>query len=132
MKTLQTSFNHCEGPKDWPCQQGFGSCKIVPPPSCGINSGTTNGRTIGYYQSYNVRDRVCMKVKPSDINTKGYTHLNFAFASVDPVSFVVVPANAGDVELMLAFTALKSSSLQTWIAVGGYGFSDPGPTHNTW
>ena len=73
-----------------------------------------------------------MKVKPSDINTTGYTHLNFAFASVDPASFVVVPANAADEELMLAFTALKTSSLKTWIAVGGFGFSDPGPTQHTW
>jgi chitinase len=73
-----------------------------------------------------------MKLKPSDINTKGYTQLNFAFASVDPASFVVLPADQADEELMYAFTALKTSSLKTWIAVGGYGFSDPGPTQHTW
>jgi hypothetical protein len=33
---------------------------------------------------------------------------------------------------MKEFTALKSSKLQTWIAVGGYDFSDKGKTHTTW
>ena len=30
------------------------------------------------------------------------------------------------------FTALKSKGVETWIAVGGFDFSDPGPTHTTW
>jgi chitinase len=33
---------------------------------------------------------------------------------------------------MYQFTKLKSDKLQTWIAVGGWEFSDPGPTRNTW
>jgi len=54
---LQTGYNHCVGPKDWPAKRAFGNCKIVPPPSCGTGSGSTLRRRIGYYQSYNVRDR---------------------------------------------------------------------------
>ncbi|KAK3290201.1 glycoside hydrolase superfamily [Chaetomium fimeti] len=127
-----TSETHCIGPDYWPCQEGYGSCQIVQPPSCDANAGSAEGRRIGYYQSWNVRDRVCMKVAPSDIQTANYTHLYFSFASIDPDTFAVVPANAGDVALMYEFTALKSSTLQTWIAIGGYSFSDPGPTHTTW
>ncbi|KAM7215280.1 class III chitinase, partial [Rhypophila decipiens] len=128
-----TSENHCGGPKDWPCQEGFGSCKTVPPPSCGTGSGSTLGRRIGYYQSYNVRDRVCMKVRPADINSTGYTHLYFAFASMNPATFEVVPADPGDVQLMREFTALQGPYLKTWIAIGGYGFSDnTSATHTTW
>lgn len=34
---------------------------------------------------------------------------------------------------MNEFKNLKKPNLQTWIAVGGGGFSDPGtPTHTTW
>ncbi|KAI8265154.1 glycoside hydrolase family 18 [Colletotrichum sp. SAR11_239] len=106
---------------------------IIRPKTCGEGSGTTGGRTIGYYQASNVRDRVCNRIAPSQIKTAGYSHLYFAFASIDPASFAVIPAQAADEPLMREFTALKKSSLQTWIAVGGYDFSDKGrSTHTTW
>jgi chitinase len=115
-----------------PCQEGFGGCRQVDAPSCSKDSGTTNGRKIAYYQSWNVRDRLCQKVRPSQINTDGLTHLYFAFASIDPSTYIVAPADPGDVELMKEFTKLKSDKLSTWIAVGGFKFSDDGPTHTTW
>lgn len=36
-----------------------------------------------------------------------------------------------DVPYYTQFTALKSSTLQTWIAIGGWDFNDPGPTQTT-
>ncbi|KAK0114603.1 hypothetical protein ONS95_014088 [Cadophora gregata] len=127
-----TADAHCKGEVGNECQQGFGSCSKVPPPSCGTGSGTSRGRTIGYYQSWNVRDRACMKIAPKDLKTEAYTHIYFSFASIDPNSFKIAPANPADVAMYTEFTALKSSKLQTWIAIGGYDFSDPGPTHTTW
>ncbi|KAJ0382111.1 hypothetical protein COL922a_013212 [Colletotrichum nupharicola] len=106
---------------------------IIRPKICGEGSGTTGGRTIGYYQASNVRDRVCNRIASSQIKTAGYSHLYFAFASIDPASFAVIPAQAADEPLMREFTALKKSGLQTWIAVGGYDFSDKErSTHTTW
>jgi chitinase len=58
--------------------------------------------------------------------------LYFAFASIDPNTFEITPADPTDEALMTEFTALKTLSLQTWIAVGGFDFSDTGPTHTTW
>ena len=75
--------------------------------------------------------RACNRISPSQINTNGLTHLNFAFASIDPASFAVVPHNQLDVILYSEFTALKSKTLQTWIAIGGFDFNDPGITHTT-
>ncbi|KAM7214793.1 Glycoside hydrolase superfamily [Rhypophila decipiens] len=116
-----------------PCQQGFGSCQIKKGRTCGTNSGTTNGRTIGYYQGSNTRNRLCNHIAPKDIISTGYTHLYYAFASIDPTTFAVVPAEAADVPLYTEFTALKSRGLQTWIAVGGFDFSDANQaTHGTW
>ncbi|KAL8918458.1 MAG: hypothetical protein Q9208_007364 [Pyrenodesmia sp. 3 TL-2023] len=115
-----------------PCQQGFGGCTIVPPPSCGKTSGTSSGRKIAYYQSWNVRLRNCNRVSPKQIKTDGLTHLNFAFASIDPGTFHIVPAMPDDVAMYTEFTALKTAQLQTWIAIGGFDFSDVGPTHTTW
>ncbi len=34
--------------------------------------------------------------------------------------------------MMKEFTALKTAKMQTWIAVGGFDFSDPGKTRTTW
>lgn len=132
-----TNATHC-GDKDEkgfnpPCQKEFGKCEIVLPPSCGTGSSSaTNGRHIAYYQSWNTRIRLCNRIWPNQINTTGLTHLNFAFASIDPKTYRIRPMHPKDVELYPLFNALQSPSLQTWIAVGGWDFSDPGPTRETW
>lgn len=132
---IQTDEAHC-GDLDpnglAPCQEGFGLCEIIPPPSCAEGGGSTSGRTIGYYQASNVRDRLCNRISPSQIVLDGYTHLYFAFAEIDPQTFGVVPADPADVTLYTEFAALQTSSLQTWIAIGGFDFNDVGPTHTTW
>lgn len=69
---------------------------------------------------------------PNDIDITGFTHLIFTFASIDPNSFRVIPSATTDEALYAQFTARKSPSLQTWISVGGYAFSNPGPTQATW
>ncbi|KAH7117301.1 oviduct-specific glycoprotein [Dactylonectria macrodidyma] len=118
---------------DMPCGMKL-CCSATGPPSCAAGGGTTNGRTIGYYQSWNVRDRACNKVSPSQLNTTGYTHLFYSFASIDPGTYKITPAHSDDPAMMKDFTALsKDGKLQTWIAIGGFDFSDPGKsTHTTW
>lgn len=69
---------------------------------------------------------------PSQIDTIGLSHLNYAFASIDPTSFTVNPTNPEDVSLYPQFTTLKSAVMETWISVGGGGFSVPGSTFTTW
>jgi chitinase len=135
--SAQTTDLYCvNGDPKWhtlPCQDKYGACAITAPPSCGQGSGTTKGRTIGYYQASNTRDRLCNKITPSQIQLDGYTHLYFAFASIDPGSYSIVPADPLDVPIMSEFTALRSKGVQTWIAVGGYDFSDENKaTHRTW
>uniref|UniRef100_A0A0C4DIB2 chitinase n=1 Tax=Fusarium oxysporum (strain Fo5176) TaxID=660025 RepID=A0A0C4DIB2_FUSOF len=93
--------------KTLPCQAGYGSCNIASSPSCAKGSGSTNGRTIGYYQSWNVRARKCDTKTPKQLNTKGFTHLFYSFAFIDPVSFKVTPAHDDDVKQMREFTDLS-------------------------
>ena len=45
---------------------------------------------------------------------------------------MVVPGDPADIPIYTQFTDLKSSVLQTWIAIGGWDFNDPGPTQTTW
>ena len=71
---------------------------------------------------------------PEGIPSGAYTHLNFAFAFVDPESFSVAPMKDSDVPLYTRFTGLKASDpgLQTWISVGGWSMNDPDqPTAGT-
>lgn len=72
------------------------------------------------------------RIAPLEIDTTGITHLLFAFASIDPNTFRVIPTYPHDISIYPQFTALKTKTLETWIAVGGFTFSDPGPTHTTW
>ncbi|KAI8310233.1 Chitotriosidase-1 [Colletotrichum sp. SAR11_240] len=117
-----------------PCQAGYGSCAITGSPSCAQGSGSSKGRTIGYYQSWNARTRLCNRVTPKQLDTKGYTHLFFSFAFIDPAAFTIATAHPDDVPLMKEFTDLsKDGKLQTWIAVGGFDMSNPeAATHKTW
>ncbi|KAI8208303.1 Chitotriosidase-1 [Colletotrichum sp. SAR 10_65] len=73
-------------------------------------------------------------VTPKQLDTKGYTHLFFSFAFIDPAAFTIATAHPDDVPLMKEFTDLsKDGNLQTWIAIGGFDMSNPeAATHKTW
>ncbi|KAF2258641.1 glycoside hydrolase [Lojkania enalia] len=120
--------------KDHPCQKDFGGCEVHNAPQCDKISGSaTNGRKIGYYAAWNTRTRPCNRIWPKHLKAKGFSHMNFAFASIDPKTFQVVPADPNDVNLYRQFTALKTPRMQTWISVGGWEFSDEGqPTRKAW
>lgn len=89
-------------------------------------------RVVGYYEGW-APGRVCDKFKPSDIPDGVYTHLNFAFASIDPTTFQVIPAAKGDTELYRQLTQKKraDANLKVFLAIGGWTFNDPGPTATT-
>ncbi|GAB7348914.1 hypothetical protein MBLNU459_g7603t2 [Dothideomycetes sp. NU459] len=109
------------------CQEGFGGCGTVNRPTCGGSS--VGKRTIGYYESW-ANTRQCQSVSPEQLNLQGFTHVNFAFAFFDPSSFQITPMDSNSASLYQRFTALKNkyNGLQTWISVGGWSFTDPGPT----
>ncbi|KAK1767907.1 killer toxin subunits alpha/beta [Phialemonium atrogriseum] len=75
----------------------------------------------------------CQAFMPEDVPLGVYTHLNFAFASIDPKSYKIVPAQAEDIALYSRLTALKKSdsALKVFIAIGGWTFNDDGPTFHT-
>jgi chitinase len=68
-------------------------------------------------------------MEPKDIPLGYYTHINFAFALVDPKTFHVAPMDAGTAEYYSAVTSLKQRQrgLEVWIAIGGWAMNDPGP-----
>lgn len=56
------------------------------------------------------------------IDARKWTHLNYAFASIDALTFEIAQMNAFDTKLYTEFTSLKerNPSLRVYISVGGW------------
>lgn len=59
---------------------------------------------------------------PENIPIGSYTHLNFAFAFINPSTYEIAPMAENQVDLYRRTTSLKSMNrgLEVWIAVGGW------------
>ncbi|KFY96783.1 hypothetical protein V498_02481 [Pseudogymnoascus sp. VKM F-4517 (FW-2822)] len=126
-----TTESHCVGTPDALCQSGHGPCAVLAPKKCGVGSATTSKRTIAYYQAVSSYGRICNSIKPRNIDITKFTHLYYAFASINPETYKISVTDK-DKEIIPEFTVLNST-LKTWIAVGGFDFSEPDtPTHTTW
>ncbi|KAG2001597.1 hypothetical protein GB937_010039 [Aspergillus fischeri] len=86
-------------------------------------------RVVGYYEGWSSR-RGCNTVWPEQIKLGVYSHINFAFATIHPETYEVLPADERDVPLYKRLTDLKQydPNLKVMIALGGWTFNDPGPT----
>lgn len=100
-------------------------------PSCDKNKATLD-RVVGYYEAWASR-RPCNTFWPEQIPLGVYTHINFAFATIDPDTFEIRPDQTGDLALLKRVTDLKTldPDLKVMIALGGWTFNDPGPTQMT-
>ncbi|KAL8730077.1 MAG: hypothetical protein Q9166_004276 [cf. Caloplaca sp. 2 TL-2023] len=74
-----------------------------------------------------------LAMKPEDIPLGYYTHINFAFALIDPQTFRVAPMDDKTAALYKDVTGLKARQidLEVWIAIGGWAMNDPGPMRTT-
>ncbi|KAK6500777.1 hypothetical protein TWF506_003540 [Arthrobotrys conoides] len=113
--------------------QGLEFCgtNTVVNPRC--NGNSAEKRTIGYFEAWGV-GRSCDALFPEQIRASAYTHINFAFAFIDPVTFAVAPMSPGDPDLYRRLIALKAYNpgLQIWISFGGWTFTDDDqPTRHT-
>jgi len=122
------TWKNTADPKYSSCNTAYGGCGNVNRPSCG-SGGSVSKRTIGYYESWS-NTRKSKSVAPEDLNLDGFTHINFAFSFFDPSTFEITSMDSNAASLYNRFTALKEkkNSLQAWISVGGWSFTDPGPT----
>jgi chitinase len=100
-------------------------------PQCDAKSSRSMGRVVGYYETWGPR-RPCNKFMPESIPIGVYTHINVAFATVDPQTFQIRPSNIDDIAIYQRLAQLKQfdPDLCIYIAIGGWTFNDPGPTRN--
>ncbi|RAK99304.1 class V chitinase [Aspergillus ibericus CBS 121593] len=101
--------------------------KKVKRPSCGTKGKLQ--RVVGYYEGW-AKTRSCNAFLPEQIPTGIYTHLNHAFATIDPDTFEVLPPTSSEANLMQRLTLLKryDPGLRVNIAIGGWSLNDPGAT----
>ncbi|KAM5437742.1 putative chitinase [Microsporum ferrugineum] len=119
-----SKFGFCGTTKEF-CGEDNG----VKRPSCDIGS-TQIKRVIGYYEGWSLTERSCYSMIPEKIPYGVYTHLNFAFATIDPATFKIKPGDSNTEYLMQRISSIKliQPDIKIWIAVGGWAFNDPGPT----
>ncbi|KAF2495510.1 hypothetical protein BU16DRAFT_561793 [Lophium mytilinum] len=119
-------FGFCGTTEEFCGKDCQSNCVLHPKPSG--STGRVFDRVIGYYQSW--ADRLaCHKVHPQDLPLTELTHLNLAFASVDPNSFELVPMDSKTPAELFESTVLTkndNSALKVFISVGGWTFSDNG------
>lgn len=73
-------------------------------------------------------------MRPEQIPSGHYTHINFAFASINPETFEVVPSGVDGESLWSRIQSLRIAQpgVEIWIALGGWTFNDANqPTNAT-
>lgn len=155
----ETCINNCDAkaecnPDNWPeqyvnatscplnvCCSPFGFCgtteefcgnTTVTRPSCDADSQSIT-RVIGYYNSA-AASRGCGGMQPASVPQGVYSHIYFAFGSIDPDTFEVIPASNADTLLYPQMQALQMRDLsqELWLSIGGWDFSNSdAPTATT-
>ncbi|RFN50825.1 hypothetical protein FIE12Z_4901 [Fusarium flagelliforme] len=87
-------------------------------PSCSGNGPMK--RVVGYYQDWS-ESVYCDSPSPEDILDGVYTHINFAYAGIDPRTLKIIPHFRKDTETYKRLAAKKKidSNLKIFITVGG-------------
>ena len=101
---------------------------IAPSPQCSQEQHTSDKRTIGYYEGWNFA-RPCGNMEPEEIPLGVYTHINFAFALINPNNYRMDIMDEGTASRYGRVSGLKDRQpgLEVWIAIGGWAMNDPGP-----
>ncbi|KAG6194205.1 hypothetical protein E4U10_003178 [Claviceps purpurea] len=126
LNTCCSQYGFCGTTKDF-CGKGCQSnCNEKPSPPLGSFKGMALSRVIGYYQAWGARS-TCHKTSPHDLPLAALTHLNYAFAYLDPTSFKLTTMDAStSISLFDDMSDLKTTNprLEIFVSIGGWTFSD--------
>lgn len=124
LKVCCSEFGFCGTTADFCSPTCQSNCNAPVMKTCDANSALIR---VGYYESWAL-DRSCYPYSADNINPRSYTHLNYAFGTIS--DGVMIPPSGVDLTEIQAFVGLKliNTNLKTLISVGGWAFTDPGPT----
>ncbi|KAF4332668.1 bacteriodes thetaiotaomicron symbiotic chitinase [Fusarium beomiforme] len=124
-----SEFGFCGTTKDFctgKCQSNCGTPKVP----AGKSTRPVREKVIAYYEAWSAR-RKCHSFQPSQIPISSVTHINFAFAYIDPETFRITTMDSRTPEsLFETITSIKSMKsglgdpVEVWIAIGGWTFSN--------
>ncbi|CAD6440131.1 60dafdfa-79c0-4a7e-a41f-828bff1d693c [Sclerotinia trifoliorum] len=104
------------------CGTGDSFCETKTPtiPSCDVDSQSIT-RVIGYYASGGAT-RACDAMLPQSFPQGIYSHIYFAFGSINPDTFEVIPGADGDEALYTKLAALQTrdATQKFWLSIGGW------------
>lgn len=126
LNTCCSQFGFCGTTSEF-CGTGCQSnCVAKPAPPAGSTKGNTLSRVIGYYEAWNARS-TCHAMQPNELPLAALTHLNYAFAYLDPSTFKVTTMDAATpTSLFDDISDLKvdNPDLKIFVSLGGWTFSD--------
>ncbi|CAH0045716.1 unnamed protein product [Clonostachys solani] len=130
LRTSCSEFGFCGTASDYCNARCQSNCEEHPdpPPASGSGGGDVLKRVIGYYKGWNAVSK-CHQTLPVDLPLSALTHINFAFAFVEPGTYAIVPMDGTiATSLFTDTTNLKklNPGLKVFISVGGWTFSDNG------
>ncbi|KAK1752214.1 hypothetical protein QBC47DRAFT_433206 [Echria macrotheca] len=129
LNTCCSEFGFCGTTTDFCTGNCQSNCVLHPPPPAGSPKNKALNRVIGYYESWSYRSS-CNKKAPSDMPLSELTHLYYAFAFIEPVTFKLTTMDAQTPEELFKLTVdtkRYNPGLKVYIAIGGWTHNDPGP-----
>ncbi|KAK5658413.1 hypothetical protein OQA88_2390 [Cercophora sp. LCS_1] len=126
LNTCCSEFGFCGTTQDF-CTGGCQSnCVLNPQPASGSPKNQALSKVIGYYESWSYQSS-CNRKSPSDMPLNELTHLNYAFAFIEPVTFELTTMDDKTPESLFKLTTdtkKYNPNLKVYIAIGGWTFSD--------
>ncbi|KAH6687317.1 symbiotic chitinase [Plectosphaerella plurivora] len=127
LNTCCSEHGFCGTSKDFCGSKCQSNCVEHPKPPGG-EKGKTLSKVIGYWEAWNDQSK-CHPMRAKELPLSALTHLNYAFAFIDPKTFEITPMDFTTPESTFDDVAdLKAyqPSLQIFISLGGWTFSDNG------
>ncbi|GIZ44487.1 hypothetical protein CKM354_000768400 [Cercospora kikuchii] len=128
LNTCCSEFGFCGTTSEFCNSKCQSNCRLNPPPPAGSPRGQALRKVIGYYETWMDRSS-CNRVRPTDLPIDALTHLNVAFAYVEPGTYRIVTMDPQTpARLFKECNDLKryKSDLKVYISIGGWTFSDNG------
>ncbi|PVI08690.1 glycoside hydrolase family 18 protein [Periconia macrospinosa] len=127
LKTCCSKHGFCGTTADYCGDECQSNCIEHPKPPAG-KGGKVLDRVIGYWEAWNARSE-CHNTQAEDLPLEALTHVNYAFAYIDPENYEVTTMDAKTpattFEDAVALKLLKPD-LKVFVSIGGWTFSDNG------
>ncbi|KAJ6052520.1 glycosyl hydrolases family 18-domain-containing protein [Penicillium canescens] len=107
------------------CDKGKGCQSGCDQPSSNATGSNVQQRIIGYYEAWQSQ-KSCIGMNVDQVPVEDLTHINYAFAVIEPDTYKVGPMPKADESTLSDFTALKerNPNVVVGVSIGGWDFNN--------